>query len=125
MTMATTKIKLGAEGERLAVQRLIEIGYEIIECNYRSKMGEIDIIAKDQHVICFIEVKMRTSDEQGHPLESITVSKQRKISLSALSYLQEHELLSSQEARFDVVSIMENEGSIQVEIIQNGFESCV
>lgn len=125
MSKEFTHIELGVQGERWAVEHLVRNGYQIVECNYRCKMGEIDIIAKDKHVMCFVEVKMRASQDQGHPLESITPAKQRKLSLSALSFLQEHDLLHRQEARFDVVAIVEDEEGPRIEIIQNAFDSCV
>ncbi|MGE0267675.1 MAG: YraN family protein [Candidatus Omnitrophota bacterium] len=125
MSKEYTHIDLGVEGERLAAEHLVKNGYEIIECNYRCKIGEIDIVARQKNVLCFVEVKTRTSPDQGHPLESITLLKQRKISLSALSYLQEHEILYLQDSRFDVVSILDDGGEVQIEIIPNAFDSCV
>lgn len=125
MSTEYTHVDLGIEGERLAAEQLIKDGYEIIECNYRCKIGEIDIVARQKNVLCFVEVKTRTSPEQGHPLESVTPSKQRKISLAALLYLQEHDILYLQDCRFDVVAILENDGGVQIEIIQNAFDSCI
>lgn len=125
MNKEYTHIDLGVQGEKLAVEHLAQNGYKVIKCNYRCKIGEIDIIALEKDVLCFVEVKTRTSEEQGHPLESITPAKQRKLSLVALNYLQEHEMLHLQEARFDVVSILEESGELKIEIIQNAFDSCV
>jgi len=125
MNKEYTHIDLGAEGEKLAVEYLAQNGYKIIKRNYRCKMGEIDIVALDKDILCFVEVKTRASEEQGHPLESITPAKQRKLSLVALNYLQEHEMLHLQEARFDVVSILEDFGELKIDIIQNAFDSCV
>lgn len=125
MNKEYTHIDLGVQGEKLAVEHLAQNGYKVIKCNYRCKIGEIDIVALEKDVLCFVEVKTRTSEEQGHPLESITPAKQRKLSLVALNYLQEHEMLHLQEARFDVVSILEDSGELKIEIIQNAFDSCV
>ncbi len=80
--------KLGADGEKKAVQYLLENEYEILKTNYRvGRLGEIDIIARDAEYICFIEVKTRRSDTCGSPGESVTTAKQRKIHQIAAIYL--------------------------------------
>ena len=71
------KRQIGAEYEKKAVALLLEKGYEILEVNYRNRMGEIDIIAKDGKYICFIEVKFRTNSDFGSPLEAVDAKKQK------------------------------------------------
>ena len=86
--MSRTHIELGESGEQLAVEFLSSKGYKILERNFKSKLGEIDIVAKDKKTICFIEVKTRSNLEKGLPQESITMRKQHQISKTALSYLK-------------------------------------
>jgi putative endonuclease len=111
----------GESGESIAVKFLKENGYEIIEQNYRCKLGEIDIIARDDRVLAFIEVKARRTGDFGGPKWAVTPRKQRKISMVALKYLKETEQMEKR-ARFDVVAIRLLPGDPDVEIIKNAFE---
>jgi len=122
--MAISKSNLGKEGEAIAIKFLQKRGYKIIKKNYRNRLGEIDIVAKDNQTICFIEVKLRKSMEMGMPLEAINKAKQKKISQVALLYVQENNL-EDEDARFDAVSILgQDEGSYEMELITNAFELC-
>lgn len=94
----------GARYEREAAAYLERQGYRILEYNYRCKMGEIDLIAKDGISLVFCEVKYRKGTECGHPEEAVDVRKQRILSKCAMYYLMEHGLMDSA-CRFDVVSI--------------------
>ncbi len=112
---------LGRSGEDCALHYLKEKGYLILEKNFRTRLGEIDIIAKDNRTICFIEVKTRTSSRFGHPLEAITLSKQAKIVRLAMVYLK-IKGLNNLPVRFDVVTIMKlAEGHLQVHLLKNAF----
>ena len=112
----------GQMGEGLAADFLMKKGYRILERNFRTKLGEIDIVAKDKDTICFIEVKSRTDFSFGSPLESITAFKRKKLSQVALSYLKQHNLFEA-EARFDVVTIEDHaEGKPCIHLFQNAFE---
>ena len=113
--------KFGEKGEALAVQRLKKAGYKIIKTNYRNRLGEIDIIAKENDTIVFVEVKSRRSVNFGNPKQAITLQKQKKISMVALSYLKTMGLDTAR-ARFDVVTVISNRDTPQVEIIKNAFE---
>ena len=119
--MKTKRQKCGEQGEALAVKRLKKAGYRIIETNYRTRLGEIDIIAKDKDTLVFIEVKTRTSVHFGSPKLAITPKKQKKISMAALYYLKTTDQ-STARARFDVVTIISNRDAPQVEIIKNAFD---
>ena len=113
---------IGQKGETLVASFLRENGYEILLTNYRNRFGEVDIIAKESDVICFVEVKTRLSDYYGDGLEAITASKRRTLIKLALSYLQEQNLLD-ENARFDVVAVSGNpDASPTLEIIKNAFE---
>jgi len=111
----------GILGEEAAVKFLKEKKYQILERNYRNRLGEIDIVAKDKGVICFVEVKTRLSDDPGFALEAVGHRKQKKIAQTALSYLKQHDLLDT-EARFDVVAVtQQRSGELTAEIIEDAF----
>ncbi|MGD8991100.1 MAG: YraN family protein [Desulfobacterales bacterium] len=119
--MKNWRQKFGEQGEALAVKRLKKAGYKIIETNYRTRLGEIDIIAKDKDTLAFVEVKTRTSVHFGSPKWAITPKKQKKISMAALCYLKTTNQ-SAARARFDVVTIIINRDAPQVDIIKNAFD---
>lgn len=95
---------LGQEGERLAANFLAEMGYRIIERNYRYHRNEIDIIARDGRTLCFVEVKTRLSSDKGHPAESVTLQKQHEIIKAAQAYLA-FSTDGECDCRFDVVAV--------------------
>lgn len=100
----TNKRNVGARYEREAGAYLEKLGYQIIAYNYRCKMGEIDLIAKDGTCLVFCEVKYRSGEEKGHPVEAVGYRKQRVISKCAMYYLMEHGL-TDVACRFDVVGV--------------------
>lgn len=106
----------GDSGERKAREYLKKQGYRIIKCNYSNKIGEIDIIAYDQGVLVFVEVKYRKDDYFGLPREAVNYNKQRKIRQVATVYINQNELFDKV-IRFDVVEILGD----QVELIKNCF----
>lgn len=114
--------KLGPRGEEVAGEYLKRHGYTILERNYRTKPGEIDIIARDAGCLCFVEVKTRKSLNFGSGSEAIATLKKRKLCQAALLYLTRHKLHNA-EARFDVVVItLQDGGGHEVELIKNAFE---
>jgi len=113
--------QFGREGESIAVDHLKKNGYKILQQNYRIKLGEIDIIAKDRDSIVFIEVKTRRTTRYGEPKWAITPRKKKKISMVALWYLKETNQSHSR-ARFDVVAIRTVGATDEIEIIKNAFE---
>ena len=119
--MKTKRQKFGEQGEALAVQLLKKAGYKIIETNYRTPLGEVDIIARDRDTIVFVEVKTRSSVHFGSPKWAVTPTKQRKISMVALAFLKATGQ-STARARFDVVAVISNRDAPHVEIIKNAFE---
>jgi putative endonuclease len=111
----------GKNNEFLAAIYLKQQGYHILEQNYRTRMGEIDIIARDNETIAFVEVKSRSTAAFGNPKYAVTLQKQRKISQVALYYLKiTHQ--SHNRARFDVVAIFSESGRNTIELIKNAFE---
>jgi putative endonuclease len=113
--------KIGKKGEAAAVRFLKKNGYKILEQNYRTQLGEIDIIARERQTIVFIEVKTRRSLEYGSPKMAITPKKQRNISMTALYYLKINNQ-SHADARFDVVTVFTEGGQVDIDIIKNAFE---
>lgn len=80
----------GQAGEELAVNYLCNQGYSILERNYRTRWGEIDIVAKDKDTMYFFEVKTRHSNQYGHPFEAVSYRKRRAIQRAAWAYLLKH-----------------------------------
>jgi len=119
--MSKSNLRLGRSSEDLATKFLQNNGYKIIVRNYKTALGEIDIIAKDKDTICFIEVKSRNSDRFGMPQEAVSPFKQRQISKAALSFLKSRNLLDDK-ARFDVVSIVCAFNNPQIRLIKDAFE---
>lgn len=120
--MTHERLDLGKLGEAQAVARLKNEGYRVLARNYRNTFGEIDIIAQDGKWLCFIEVRTRTKDWHGHPFESISAVKQKKIIRAARGYLSEQNT-EDVDARFDVVAVIPDEaGGFTVELIKNAFE---
>jgi putative endonuclease len=104
-----SKQLLGATGEEIAVDYLISQGYVVFDRNWRSKSGEIDIIASEkfnsQDELIFIEVKTRSSRDYGDPIEAISATKYLRMYRLALEWLSENS--ASREAwRLDVISIV-------------------
>ncbi|MBU1169819.1 MAG: YraN family protein [Proteobacteria bacterium] len=111
----------GKSGESLALSYLKKKGYRILETNYRNKMGEIDIIALDKDVIVFVEVKTRQSTFFSHPKEAVTVTKQVTMSRVAQAWLKSRNKNDSK-ARFDVVAILSDNNTHEIELIKNAFD---
>ncbi|MBF0503526.1 MAG: YraN family protein [Candidatus Omnitrophica bacterium] len=117
---------LGRHGESLARQYLQTQGYQILEENFRNKIGEIDLIARDGRTVCFVEVKTRQSLRLGQPYEAVTPWKIRKLSRMAASYLKYKFYSLEIRSRFDVVSILEDiEGGFEIQHIKNAFDAIV
>lgn len=114
------KRRLGAEYENIAAGYLTGKGYQIVEKNYRNRFGEIDLIAKDTDgTIVYCEIKYRSGDGAGDPLEAVDYRKQRRISRTAEVHYAYHGYESDLPCRFDVIGIYAD-GSIRH--IKNAFE---
>ena len=119
--MSKQNIYLGKRGEGATADFLKENGYKILKANYKTKLGEVDIIAYDKGTLCFIEVKTRDSLRFGFPQEAVSHFKQRQISKVALQFLKSNNLLNKK-ARFDVVSVIYTEDKPAFNLIKNAFE---
>lgn len=120
-----TAVSIGALGEEAAALALKKRGYKIIERNYHSKMGEIDIIAKDGEYTCFVEVRLRKTNSFGSPADSINEGKRRKIIKTAQLYSIEKGI-SDTPMRFDAVlinAVAEEDflKNVHLEIIKDAF----
>jgi putative endonuclease len=115
------KREIGSWGEKLAVDYLVQCGYKIIEKNFRCKIGEIDIIARDKEYIVFVEVKYRKDISHGYPREAVNFYKQRTISKVALFYLKKNRLFDHS-CRFDVLEILGQNTNLQITLIKNAFQ---
>lgn len=112
----------GNRGEQLAADYLRKQGYEIVARQVRNRAGEIDIIARHQQRIVFVEVKTRSSHKAGHPAEAVDRHKQTQIARAALIWLKHHKLLN-QGCRFDVIAITwHNDKQPQIEHFIAAFE---
>jgi putative endonuclease len=119
--MADSRKVLGAEGERAAEKYLRRQKYTILERNYRCPLGEIDLIALDGKTVVFVEVKTRTGERHGSPLEAVDARKQRQIARVAQSFLLRHRL-QNRDARFDVVGVSWDGTRIVCELVRNAFD---
>jgi putative endonuclease len=115
--------RYGRKCEEIAARHLENNGYRILEKNYRTSRGEIDIIARDNDFIVFVEVKARQTDRYGNPKAAVTSDKQRKISMVALHYLKSTGQLTNR-ARFDVVAVHPPDSCQGIEIVKNAFDLC-
>ncbi len=112
---------IGKAGEDFAAGYLKRNGYQILERNYHSRFGEIDIIARYGVYIVFVEVKTRKHGAMVSPLESVTFLKQEKIRQTARFYLAAHQ--DGLQPRFDIASVTETPGmhGFAIDYFENAF----
>ena len=111
--------ELGKLGEDIAAQFLVDKGYEILERNWRNKHKEIDIIAKDGETLVIVEVKTRQSDDHGEPDLAVTRQKQTCLIYAANAYIFKNML--DVNTRFDIISIVFNQGKPIIDHIEDAF----
>lgn len=103
------KNEAGRWGESLAAAYLRKKGYNIVAANYRSRFGEIDLIAENRRTLVFVEVKLRSSAQFALPREYVTAGKQTRLRQTAMLYLAALEC-DTRPARFDVIEIYAPQG---------------
>ena len=114
------KKDIGDKGEAFAARLYEKLGYAVIERNYHSRFGEIDLIAESDSELCFVEVKTRKQTSFGNPSEAVDYRKQKKLTLTAMKYLGENECFK--QPRFDVVEVWQEGGKIvKYNLIENAF----
>ena len=117
------KLETGSLGEKTAEAFLKQKGYTLLKKNYRSALGEIDLIFLDKKTIAFIEVKTNTSDDYGLPQARVNAFKQKQIIKTALIFIKEFQM-TNYDYRFDVIGVQMNDTQKPViEHIQNAFDS--
>ena len=115
-------LRLGTRGENLACQFLKKNGYRILYRNFKGRtVGEIDVVCRDRDTLVFVEVKTRTREDFGRPLDAVNRDKRHRISRGGLAWLR---LLDDPDIlfRFDVVEVIIAEGAEpRLEILRNAF----
>lgn len=120
--MTHQRKQLGAQGEQWAREELEKRGYRVLETNWRSYLGELDIIAQKEGKIVFVEVKTKTGLGYGSPEEMVDRRKQWKLIRTAESYLEAQDLQNA-DWRIDVVAIgLDSAGRPKIELIENAVE---
>ena len=113
---------LGKMGEDLACAELERLGYAILDRRYRTRFGEIDIIAREGETTVFVEVKTRVGEQFGGGAEALTTWKQRRITQMAVDYLARHRL-HDRPCRFDVVIIEMDGGRPRIQVYAHAFDA--
>jgi putative endonuclease len=112
---------LGKRGEDLACDELEKHGYVIVDRRFRTRCGELDIVARDHGVLVFVEVRARSSTHFGTPLDSVTWQKRQRLCRMAESYLCLKRLAAGP-CRFDVVSVVERASGRTIELVRGAFD---
>jgi putative endonuclease len=120
--MSDDRVALGKSGEDLACRELERRGYAILARRYRTRAGEIDVVARDGDTTVFVEVKARDGRAFGDAAEAVTGLKQWRMTRLAADYLARHRLLDTP-CRFDVVAVHLESGVAVVEIFKNAFDA--
>jgi putative endonuclease len=118
--MTLKRQQLGKSGEDLAVEELERRGYAIVARRYRTRCGEIDIVAEEGGALVFVEVKARATAEFGTAAEAVTRRKQLKLIAMATDYLARTQV-TNRPCRFDVVAIDDCETAPRVTLYPNAF----
>jgi putative endonuclease len=113
--------ELGKRGEDLACAELEKLGYVVMDRRFRTRRGELDIVARDGNVLVFVEVRARSGSRYGTPFESVTWQKRQRLSHMAASYLS-IKRVTTMACRFDVVSIVEERGTHTIELVRGAFD---
>ena len=117
MTDAPARRALGEAGERAAAEWYTASGYEIVAANWRCRDGEIDLVVRRGRLFVFCEVKARTSEAFGAPVEAVGRTKQARLRRLAARWLEEAAPVRPGAIRFDVVSVLAG----QIEVIEGAF----
>ena len=113
---------LGRWGEGQAAEYLRKKGYTLLASQWRCRFGELDLVARSKRgIICFVEVKLRSSGAIGLPREFVDERKRQRLRTAAAAWLSQHEVDAP--ARFDVAEVYaESDGTLRVEYLENAFE---
>jgi putative endonuclease len=123
MALTTQRILLGKSGENYACRELERRGYAILARRFRTRSGELDIVARDGETLVFVEVKARRSARYGTAIEAVTLFKQRRLLRMAAEYVLLKGVCHTA-CRFDIVSVRFGEGlRPRVEILKDAFDA--
>ena len=111
---------LGESGENLACDELRRRGYAILARRYRTRAGEIDIVARDGDALVFVEVKTRRSVRYGRPGDALTLAKRQRLTMMAADWLARHRIRAAA-CRFDVVGVTVVDGRSAVTVVRGAF----
>ena len=121
--MTLERQQLGIVGEELAARELASRGYAILERRYRTRFGEIDIVAEDGETLVFVEVRARATEEFGRAADSVDDRKKRKVTAMAVEYLARHHV-TNRPCRFDVVAVDDAlSPSPEITVFPNAFDA--
>ena len=115
--LQTSRQELGSEGEKRVAEWYEENGYFLVDRNWRCAEGEIDLVVRRDRTVVFCEVKTRSSNAFGEPVEAVTEAKKFKVRKAATRWLTENGAPLKGELRFDFASVMGGE----INIIENAF----
>lgn len=113
----------GRWAEQFALQYLVNKNLTLLGSNFRSKLGEIDLIMQDKNIICFIEVRYRLNNHFQTASESITAKKCQRIILASQQYLIENRQATKMDCRFDVVALCGKQEDPEIEWIKDAFQA--
>lgn len=119
--MTKQRLELGELGEKLALKKLKALGYKKITQNYRCALGEVDLIARDNDTLVFVEIKTRRGKSVGYAKEAVDARKRRQLSKVALAYMKSNDCYGVK-ARFDVVAISLTKDNPRIVVIKNAFD---
>jgi putative endonuclease len=122
-TKRDSRRKLGVYGEKLALEHLIALDYALLQCNWRCRTGELDIIVYDGQTLVFVEVRTRRATGRfGTPQESVDLRKQRQVRETAQVYMHLHQKHDNK-IRFDLISVeLSNAGELlRIDHIKHAF----
>jgi len=111
--------QLGKKGEQMAVDFLLETGYEILERNYRFDRAEVDIIVKKEQILAIIEVKTRSTSDFGDPQDFLKPKQIQRIVKAVDEYVIKNKL--NVEVRFDIIAIVKEKNGFSIEHLENAF----
>lgn len=114
--------QFGAWGEEYATLWLETQGWDIVDRNYHTRFGEIDIIAFDpDHTLCVVEVKARRSLTYGSAQEAVTEHKQMSLRKTLLEWIRNRNFLSYHHIRFDVITLVHHGNTVEISLIKEAF----
>jgi len=122
LILTAQHLQRGAWAERLAASYLEQQGCEIIERNFRSRYGELDLVALQKTELVIVEVRYRRSIHYGRPEETVNESKQRKVVIATEYFLKRHAKYTEWPIRFDVLAISGEQAKPEIMWINNAFD---